>query len=500
MTALRQNMQILNDRNDLEDKKMTNEFCNDQGRVFMLKIVLAFGIVLLLLPQPVSSIVLSGTVCEADGRPLSATTTLVRLSYQDPLGSPLSVCQDSAQFKLTVSDPGLYLFSLEAEGYERLEIPMLLDAGGKKKLRIFPRRIGDRESLVPICADAQLEKWAAIHRDQRERHARYELEKRVHEEEMQKGSTSVQWPIDWKNDLETFLRALGAEKDPLTKSFLAACYMDLGSMGADLDSRVMPIMLSLLPGKSPFWNINPRNCIDVYNNAEPPAAHLFIRDMAERNPDPETRAFAMLIQINEAASEYDVDAWRKLFRHLVDRYPGSRAAKSARKNYDPVTALANGQVFPAFQLTDLAGHVITPDTFKGKVLLVDFWATWCPPCVKEIPKMHALYERYKKEGLEILSLAIDEKNEKIAEFRKQWPMPWFHAILAGGRNHPLPYALMVSTIPRAFLVGRDGKIIECKRARLRGESLEAVIGKVMRKNSKPGNKGIESRAEPSAIK
>lgn len=456
----------------------------------MLKMILGFTVACFFLQSPVLAIKLSGKVYRSDGQPLPAAVSLVRLSYKYPVGNPIAGSKENAEFNLSVTAPGIYLLIAEVSGYERLEIPLLLDARGKKDLSLFPRQNNGQKERVPVCADERLVKWGAIHRAHQEQRARYDREKKIYEDRQQKETQPGQtrWPIDWKSDLQVLSQAISAEKDPQTKAFLAVCYMDLGDIGADLEQKMMPLILDALPGDSHFWSINPKSCLDAYNNAKPRQAEIFIEKMAERHSDPEVRAFALLVKILNASSEYDVDAWRKLYQRMVTQYPDTRAAKSARKNYDPTAALANGQPFPSFQLTDFDNKPITLNTFKGKVLLVDFWATWCPPCVKEMPEIHALYEKYKKEGFEILSLAIDEKPEKIAEFRNKMPMPWFHALLAGGRSHPLPKALMVSSIPRAFMVGRDGKIIECQRPLLRGERLKDTLAKAMQTHPQTGNK------------
>lgn len=447
----------------------------------MSGVLRAFGAAGLVLASQVSAITVSGTVHTADNGPRAATVSLLGWSYRYPAGSPIAVSTDSATFKVTAGAPGAYILVTEAPGCERLEIPLLLDSAGIGELRIVPRATGHEGDLVPVCSDRRLARWEAIHQAQRARRARYDREKASHEDQGRKGTppSPGQWPIDWQADLQALSQAIAREEDAPTRSLLALCYMDLGDMGADLDQAMMPVILASLPGDHPFWSANPRSCVDVYNNAEPDAADAFIATMAERHPDAEVRAFALLLQILEASSEYDVEAWRELYRRVVTEYPGTRAAESARKNYDPSTALANGEPFPPFHLTDLDGHPVMLETFRGKVLLVDFWATWCPPCVKEMPEMHAMYEQYHKQGFEILSLAVDESPEKIAGFRKKLPMPWSHVLLTGGRSHPLARALMVSTIPRAFLVGRDGTIIECKRALLKGKALGEAVTKAM---------------------
>lgn len=410
-----------------------------------------------------------GTVCTVDGRPLAADVTLLRMRYPFPNAEVVTASTQRSAFSLPVKGAGLYLLRVEAAGCERVEIPVLLDARGKRNLRISPPASGAGAG-APLCSDGRLVRWAAIHRAQCERHARYEATQR----------SAANGRPEWGADLRALIQAIDVETDAPTRSFLAACYMDLGLLGADLDAKKMAAMARLLPGDSPFWSINFPAAMDVVNNAAPAEEARFLTRMEGRHTDPEVRAFAILVRITRVASEYDVPPWRTLFKRLQADYPTTLAARSARKNYDPAKARTNGEPFPSFTLTDLDGKPINPDAFKGKVVLVDFWATWCPPCVQEMPGMHEVYERYHREGFEILSLAIDDNAAAITGFRRRWPMPWIHAIPDGGRRHPLPASLMVDAIPRAFLIGRDGRIVECRRDLLRGKKLADTVARAMR--------------------
>ena len=85
---------------------------------------------------------------------------------------------------------------------------------------------------------------------------------------------------------------------------------------------------------------------------------------------------------------------------------------------------------PAFSLTDLRGNTVSLDGYKGKVLFVNFWATWCPPCRREIPDFIEAYRELKGEGLEILGLSLDELTEaEVAEWVK-----------SAGINYPVAMA------------------------------------------------------------
>jgi thiol-disulfide isomerase/thioredoxin len=149
-----------------------------------------------------------------------------------------------------------------------------------------------------------------------------------------------------------------------------------------------------------------------------------------------------------------------------------RAAKE-----DQFAPRVGGKV-PAFKLQDFdhQGQTLTPGTFKGKYLLLDFWATWCGPCLKELPNLHAAQAKFKGRGLEVLSISRDQKAEAITAFRKNavHPMPWRHAFPQGKEADALMAAFQVRGIPHILLIGPDGTILATTED-LRGSKLEETL-------------------------
>ena len=107
-----------------------------------------------------------------------------------------------------------------------------------------------------------------------------------------------------------------------------------------------------------------------------------------------------------------------------------------------------------FTLKDLTGKAWTLKDLKGSVVLVNFWATWCPPCRKEMPDLNALYKRYRGKGLVILSIS-DEPDAKVRSFLadKQYQYP---ILLDPGRK--VNEAFSIEGIPKSFVFNRDGKL------------------------------------------
>ena len=128
-----------------------------------------------------------------------------------------------------------------------------------------------------------------------------------------------------------------------------------------------------------------------------------------------------------------------------------------------------GKAAPDFELKELSGAVHELSEYKGKVVLVVFWATWCPPCRQEIPSLIRLQKRYAANGFEVLSISLDSRPEK--------ELPRFIArnninyrVLIGTPQVEKDYG-GISSIPQGFLVDREGKLSK----HYRGYTLESRL-------------------------
>jgi peroxiredoxin len=126
-----------------------------------------------------------------------------------------------------------------------------------------------------------------------------------------------------------------------------------------------------------------------------------------------------------------------------------------------------------FSLKDLAGKTWTFSELRGKVVLVNFWATWCPPCRKEMPDLEALYEKFAAQGLVILGIS-DEKAAEVKPFIRERKVT-FPVLLDPGRK--VNGMFVVEGIPESFVYDRDGKLVaQSIDMRTRGQFLE-MLGK-----------------------
>jgi peroxiredoxin len=179
----------------------------------------------------------------------------------------------------------------------------------------------------------------------------------------------------------------------------------------------------------------------------------------------------------------------ELVERIKKDYPDTQAAKNADDVLESMkqqeaalkiqSALVDGAKFPDFDEKDLAGKPLSIANYKGKVVLLDFWATWCGPCVGELPNVIKSYEKHHDKGFEIIGISLDKNEEGLKSFTKDRNMTWQQYFDGKGWGNKLAQKYGVQSIPATFLLDGEGKIIGRD---LRGEALEEAVTKALAKN------------------
>jgi thiol-disulfide isomerase/thioredoxin len=130
--------------------------------------------------------------------------------------------------------------------------------------------------------------------------------------------------------------------------------------------------------------------------------------------------------------------------------------KPADLNTDP--RLKVGAVPLPLVASDLQGQPVSLENYKGKVVLLDFWATWCGPYVSALPELKRAYDKYHAQGLEVVGISLDEDRKALTSFIERRQMPWLQVFDGKGWKSKIPTDYGVRSVPFMLLIGKDGNI------------------------------------------
>ncbi|MEL6593886.1 MAG: TlpA disulfide reductase family protein, partial [Bacteroidota bacterium] len=164
-------------------------------------------------------------------------------------------------------------------------------------------------------------------------------------------------------------------------------------------------------------------------------------------------------------------------RYVADYGPQNPAmAQTLDTQIKAEKAMAVGAIAPEIALPNPQGDTLRLSDLRGKVVLIDFWASWCGPCRRENPKVVRMYKAYQDQGFEILGVSLDAKKTAWEQAIAKDGLEWLHVSDLRRWRSVAAQTYGVGSIPATVLVGRDGRIIA---RNLRGTLLENKLEEVM---------------------
>lgn len=182
-----------------------------------------------------------------------------------------------------------------------------------------------------------------------------------------------------------------------------------------------------------------------------------------------------LVLVYEKLMQLPYKQLKKRYELLDTNMQSTIEGKIIQKRLNYLGSTLPGGIFQDFRLPSITGDSVQLSEFKGKLKLIDFWASWCGPCRAENPNLLRIYNKYKDKGFTIVGISLDAEREAWLKAIRDDNLPW-HQFLAG-TNSTIAKQYNIRTIPHTFLLDAENKIIAIN---LGGKQLEDMIDKHMK--------------------
>ncbi|UCH82680.1 MAG: redoxin domain-containing protein, partial [Candidatus Latescibacterota bacterium] len=211
------------------------------------------------------------------------------------------------------------------------------------------------------------------------------------------------------------------------------------------------------------------------------AVKYFNEFLEDDRVDEEKAGYARFYIAKAYENMGNYDEAKKHYTVFVEKYPHLNpqylaAAQATLADISVLKKLATGKEPIPFAVSGLDGKRISLDDYKGKVVLLDFWATWCVPCKVEMPNVIKIHNKFHEKGFEIIGISLDSDKNALERYIATNKMSWPQYFDGRGWQNTVAQKYRVRSIPTTYLIDRKGVI---RYRSLRGRELEDAVTKLI---------------------
>ncbi len=380
----------------------------------------------------------------------------------------------------TVNAPGSYKYVPDSSG-DYWSVAKV--TGGKAVIVFDPSKLLRKDSGYKVVFHGSSYDQYIFKMNNESLKIQMDASKKLHDF-IEKGKDFKNFHYDHGNYFKELLKKINSKKNQYLKNYLKLTYVSF--------SLYKPKEYSLEKAKTFFKTIPPGN----YAWILVPSAFYSLRSIFPKQKWNElqdkflkecksnnVKFYILSDKLEMAKYSNNTEELKKIHKLILNDYKNLKEARILLKEFPINSKITIGKEIPDFKVKSIndSSKIYSKQSMLGKIYLIDFWATWCAPCIGEMKALHEAYKNFKDKGFEILSLSLDRSTDAVKKFRKEkWPMPWKNGFITGTN---IAKKFEITGIPKPILVSAKGKIL-AMGMQLRGNELEKTLAKYFKTQTK----------------